>query len=127
MNGTKRLSPIRTSPEREDMKHSRQSHPLDSPALLLSGCMLLTVASVCCALSAPSDGSVDAHKPETLGDDEWSEAWAEYRRECKEEDEEARAKGITEEDVKNQTAPDVPQEAPKPLSAGQCFNPVACA
>jgi hypothetical protein len=68
--------------------------------------------------SAPSDGAANAHKPETLADDEWSEAWAEYRRECKEEDDEARAKGITDEDVKNQTAPDVPQEAPKPLSAG---------
>jgi hypothetical protein len=45
-------------------------------------------------------------------DDEWSEAWAAYKRDCAAEEAEARARGITDEDVANQTSP--PDE-PRPV------------
>jgi len=49
-------------------------------------------------------------------DEEWSEAWAEYKRAAAEEEAEARANGITDEDVENQTKPIEPPPKPEPLS-----------
>ena len=67
--------------------------------------------------SGAGSDEADLRNAETLADDEWSAAWAEYRRECKTEEEEAAAKGITDEDVRNQTAPDAPQQPPPPLTS----------
>ncbi len=51
--------------------------------------------------------------------DEWSEAWAEYKKDCAEEAAEAARLGITDADVAKQNAAvDVPQPL-KPLTDGE--------
>jgi hypothetical protein len=97
-----------------------------APTLACKALTVLIVASPSvrpCSGSAPTD-SVDPRRAETLADDEWSEAWATYRQECAAEEAEARARGITEEDVANQTAADPPQARPRPLATSS-LNTIA--
>ena len=94
--------------------HSHYEYSLIN-CILFSFLLLSFIFSV---TLSPGDG-VDLRIPETLGEDEWSESWAEYQKECAAEEEDAKARGITEEDVKNQTAPDPVPNKPKPLSQGK--------
>lgn len=94
--------------------------PCVSPCVFFSGRLFLSVSSGSPSGVLPNDyDGADPRLDVTLEEDEWSEAWAEYKKECAEEEEDARNKGITDDDVKNQTAPDEPALAPKPLSQGQ--------
>lgn len=61
------------------------------------------------ASSLPVDDAAPA-------DDEWSEAWADYKRECLEEEQEAAARGITDSDVAAQTTQPEQPLPPKPLT-----------
>jgi hypothetical protein len=61
----------------------------------------------------------ESHSAETQGEDEWSEAWATYKQECKEEEDDAAARGITAEDVRTQTHPAEAPTPPKPLTQGK--------
>ena len=77
----------------------------------------LCVACVCCSGDAAAASSFPVEHSAPADDDEWSEAWAEYKRECAEEDADAAARGITDSDVATQTSQPEQPLPPKPLSA----------
>lgn len=98
-------------------------------------CAYAAVFPLCCASSfvfpsARHSGDAPGRSSMPLAggndDDEWSEAWAEYKRECAEEAAEAAAAGITDADVANQTAPNPEPQKPAPLSDGTTHAHACC-